>query len=236
MRGPADPRRGRHGFPRLPDMTLFAIAVLVPALLALALFALARTAGRRGRPLASGCCALLSLCCVLCTVIVVVAGLALLSWTRLTHESHAADLAFTRVAERSYDVDVAFADGRHETLRLSGDEWQVDARVIKWMPFANLLGFDTVYRLERLSGRYRDVDDERTQPRTVHRLHDADAVDVWSLVRVAGSRLPWVDARYGSAVYLPMRDGATFTVTVGQAGLVARPANEAARDAVAGWH
>ena len=39
--------------------------------------------------------------------------------------------------------------------------------------------------------------------------------------------MPWADALYGSAVYVPMSDGARYQVVVSQSGLVARPLNEA---------
>jgi hypothetical protein len=47
--------------------------------------------------------------------------------------------------------------------------------------------------------------------------------------------LPFVDAVFGNAVYLPMADGARYQVTLGQSGLIARPLNESARDATKGW-
>ena len=111
---------------------------------------------------------------------------------------------------------ITFADGRVERLPMRGDEWQVDARVLKWRPLANVMGFDTTH--------------------TVHRLHPDDQLDVWTLVRAAQAHVPWVDALYGSAVYLPMADQASFDVSVGAGGLVARQRNDQARKAIGGWH
>jgi hypothetical protein len=45
-----------------------------------------------------------------------------------------------------------------------------------------------------------------------------------------------VDALYGSATYLPMVDGALYEIKVSQSGLLARPLNQAAREAVGSWH
>ena len=50
------------------------------------------------------------------------------------------------------------------------------------------------------------------------------------------SWLPGVDALYGSAVYVPMADGAAFAVMVTQSGLIVRPLGSAAQHAVGGWH
>jgi len=116
-----------------------------------------------------------------------------------------------------------------------GDEWQIDARVLKWRAIGNLLGFDTVYRLERLSGRYGDIQSERSAPRTVHELAQDPGVDFWSVARRYHEYLPLADALYGSATYVPMAEGAEYVVTVSASGLVVRPANDAARKAVGDW-
>jgi len=99
-----------------------------------------------------------------------------------------------------------------------------------------LIGFDTVYRLERLSGRYASVAAERSSPRSVHDLaDDTTPVDIWSFVRQYHQYIPFADALYGSAVYVPMSEGAEYAVTVSASGLVVRPGNDAARKAVGGW-
>jgi hypothetical protein len=215
-------------------MTALVVAVGLAALVSLGALGATFRCARRGRPLLTTFASLVFLAAVLAALAIALAGMSLLSWTRLTHEAPAATLDFRAQGPRAFDVGVAYADGRRERFVLDGDEWQVDARILKWRPFATLIGFDTVYRLERIAGRYADIDAERTAAHTVWRLHPDDRVDLWSLLRAA--QLPWVDARYGSAVFLPMADSARFEVSVGPAGLVARPRNDAARAAVAGWH
>ena len=108
--------------------------------------------------------------------------------------------------------------------------------MLKWSGIGTLLGFDTVYRLERLSGRYGSVAAERSSPRSVHDLaEDTTPLDLWSLVRQHHQYIPFADALYGSAVYVPMSEGAEYAVTVSASGLVVRPGNDAARKAVGGW-
>jgi hypothetical protein len=107
--------------------------------------------------------------------------------------------------------------------------------VLKWRAIGNLLGFDTVYRLERLSGRYGDIAQERSAPRTVHALAEEPGMDLWTLTRRYHQYVPLADALYGSAAYVPMAEGAEYAVTVSASGLVVRPANDAARQAVGGW-
>ena len=158
------------------------------------------------------------------------------TYQQLTAETPAGELQFAKVAAHKYNGVLTYPDGEVAYFPLSGDEWQVDARILKWTPIANLMGFDTAFRLERISGRYASIDDERSQPRTVYELHPPAAIDLWQLVHSYHRWLPWFDALYGSATYLPMADGALYDIKASPSGLVARPLNQAARNAVGSWH
>jgi hypothetical protein len=159
----------------------------------------------------------------------------LYTYARLTHEQQAARVSIRQLGERQYvlTVETRRAPPRH--FQVNGDEWQIDARVLKWRALGNMLGFDTVYRFERLSGRYADVTQERGAKRTVHPLAEDPGLDLWSLIRKHHDYVPLADALYGSAVYVPMAEGAEYMVTVSTSGLVVRPGNDAARKAVGGW-
>jgi membrane protein implicated in regulation of membrane protease activity len=171
-------------------------------------------------------------------LIVTAAGLVtanLYTYARLTHEQEAARVTTRQLDERRFAVTVQARGRPPRHYRVQGDEWQIDARVLKWRAVGNLLGFDTVYRLERLSGRYGDVQSERSAPRTVHELAQDPGIDFWRLARRYHEYLPLADALYGSATYVPMAEGAEYVVTVSTSGLVVRPANDAARKAVGAW-
>ena len=163
-------------------------------------------------------------------------ALNLYTYQRLTGEQPVAEVRFEEVAPQKFQTYVIEPDNQAQVFVLRGDEWQLDARILKWHGVAILLGMDTVYRLDRLAGRYRSVHQERNALRTVHSLGRERGLDIWELANKHGHRLPWVDAVYGSATYLPMADDARFAVTASVSGLVARPLNESARRAVERWH
>ena len=165
----------------------------------------------------------------------VLLAMNLYTYARLTHEQEAARVSIRQLGRQHYAVSVAAKDAAPRHYELRGDEWQIDARVLKWRPIGNLLGFDTVYRLERLSGRYGDIAAERTAPRTIHALSEEKGLDFWTVLRRYHDYVPLADALYGSATYVPMAEGAEYRVTVSQSGLVVRPGNDAARKAVGGW-
>jgi hypothetical protein len=172
---------------------------------------------------------------LLVAAIVVLVAANLYTYARLTHEQEAARVSMRQLGERRYVLSVQRKGEPPRHFELRGDEWQMDARVLKWRAMGNLLGFDTLYRLERLSGRYGSVAAERAGPRTVHDLSEETSLDLWSLVRRHHAYVPFADALYGSAVYVPMSEGAEYTVSVSASGLVVRPGNDTARKAVGGW-
>jgi hypothetical protein len=162
--------------------------------------------------------------------------LDLRTYQRLSNESAVGELDLSRVAPHQYDAVLTYPNGTVAVFFLRGDEWQVDGRILKWQGSVNLLGFDAAFRLDRISGRYTNIEDERGQPRTVYQLRPPDTIDLWDLARRYHRWLPWVDALYGSATFLPMADKGSYEISASQTGLIARPLNEAARNAVSGWH
>lgn len=179
-----------------------------------------------------------------CIGLVLVAGalaLAAAGWDlhryqALTAESPVATLAFTRLAPQQYRVAVVDVTGTERLFNLYGDLWQLDVRVIKWHPRLASLGVRPGYQLERLSGRYLALEQEQQSPRSVHGLSAAPVgVDIWQWLRRHDRLSGLVDARYGSASYLPMADKAKFSVTMGPSGLIARADNAPARIAVESW-
>lgn len=186
--------------------------------------------------IASGTLLLLSSALVLSLgVAAALAAASLRTYNRLTHEQEAARVALRQLAPQRYWVSVRPKGAPPQSFEVLGDEWQIDARLLKWRPVAAIAGFDTVYRLERLSGRYADLAQEREAKRTVHGLAERTPVDFWTMLRKVHEYLPLADALYGSAAFVPMAEGAEYVVTVSGSGLVVRPANDAARKAVGAW-
>ena len=152
-----------------------------------------------------------------------------------THEQTVATIDFKALGPQYFHARLETAGGHVIQTDLHGDEWQLDARVIKWRGFAMLLGLQTRYRLDRLSGRYRDIGQERSAVHSAVSLAPDTWMDSWPLLQRYQRWLPWEDASYGSATYLPMADGAEYRVSLSPTGLLARPENAAAQQAVAQW-
>lgn len=172
------------------------------------------------------------------------------TYSRLTYERPVASLSVRQLAPQYFEATVtqpATDDlpARTAVYPINGDEWRMEAQVLKWKPWANVLGLDSQYRLDRLSGRYQNIEQERTGARSVHALYQEQpgaiagvqtpwSVNAWDMARKYRRYVDAVDTLYGSAAYMPMADGGTYEVWITQSGLIARPTNEAARAASAG--
>lgn len=174
--------------------------------------------------------------------VVVFAGLNIQTYKRLTYERPVAVVKFAAVPEQAgaYTADVTFSDGTRLTQAdgsqpvFRGDEWQIGARVIKFKPMANILGYDSVYRLEHMRSTLSTQfsSDAVTEGKIdgVRIITTEPGIDVSKLADTYGSRFG-IDSEYGSATYQPMGDGYEYEISITQDALIARP-TEATRIAI----
>ncbi|MBS0487435.1 MAG: hypothetical protein JSS13_08840 [Proteobacteria bacterium] len=216
---------------------LFAAAVLA-ALIALAQAFAVRRHWRARRRFACAHRGAWFLVFVLLALLLCGLGLALRSYSLLSAEAPVAGVQSRQLGPQWFGVRVDFPDGTHRSADLHGDEWQLDARVIKWAPRAIALGAKPLFRVDRLSGRYRDATQAGATLPTVVVLGANHVVDLWRLKQDFPRWLPWIDADYGSAAFLPLVDGGMYKVTISPlGGLVARPADAATAEKLkaSGW-
>lgn len=140
----------------------------------------------------------------------------------LTQEEVALTVTTVPTGPRAFQAFLEFPDGRDTTVHVQGDQLLVDAHILKWHYVGNVIGYRTQYELDRLTGRYVDLEAERTLPRTVHSLKVEKPFDLFELAR----RHVWmrflVDTEYGSATYIEVKRPARFEIRVSTTGLLVR--------------
>ena len=149
-------------------------------------------------------------------------GLGVHGYRALTHEEIAARVEVRPTTAQRFTATFRFADGHTASFDLAGDEIYVDAQILKWQPWANVLGLHTGYELSRVAGRYRTLDQERTAPRTVHTLGLQRTVDLFELRRRYAQLARVVDADYGSASFVPADTPKSLELRVSTSGLLFR--------------
>lgn len=164
------------------------------------------------------------------------AGVLLRNYSWLLEDVPAATISLKQLAPQRYQATLVTEGDEPREFTLLGDEWQLDARVVRWTLPGQLAGLPPVYHFERLSGRYGDPKQELSAERSVHDLRED--WDFWAFRERWLAGLPIADARWGSAAYLPMLDGATYQVYLSpRGGLVAKPADAVTERLLdeAGW-
>ena len=149
-------------------------------------------------------------------------GVSTQGYRALTREEVAATITTVPTGPGAFQAFVEFADGRDTTLHVMGDQVLVDADILKWRPLANVIGVHTWYELDRLSGRYVDIEDERARPRTVHSLKTEKRADLFQLAQRYTLLALLVDTEYGSATYVDVSRPARFEIRVSTTGLLVR--------------
>ncbi len=194
-------------------------------LLAVVLMIIAASAWRNRRRLSSSvgflaAALLLSLGMLLGAITVGIRG-----YRAFTQEALAATIKTDPIGPHHFRATVTLPDSSLHMFDLSGDAVYVDAHVLKWRPIGTLLGLETVYELDRISGRYQSLSDEQKQERTVYSLAQKKPFDAFDLARRYWVLRPFVDAEYGSATFIGATapGGATYEVRVSTTGLLVRP-------------
>ena len=208
---------------RLPT-TLLVILTGVVLLFALAQLLAARHHARERRHFAAAGHALLLVLLLVLGTFLGGMAMSLRGYRFLSEEEPVVQIDARILSPQRWTLTLTWPDGATRNLMLAGDDFQVDAIVLKWKLPALLAGLPPLYRLDRVSGRYDDAEQETHAPRTVIDFSQAGAGDLIDLKKRAPRWFPEVDTVFGSAAFLPLVDGGHYNVSLMRTGaLVARP-------------
>ena len=176
----------------------------------------------RARPLGLLVHTLTGLVLLMSGVAISLIGLGVHGYRALTHEQVAAHIRIEPLGAQHFRAHFTLPDGSRKAFELRGDALYVDAHVLKWKPVANLLGLHTAYELDRVSGRYVSLDQERTAERTVHSLRLDRPVDLFTLRERFGWLSGLLDTDYGSASFKAVNGASEMELRVSTTGLLLR--------------
>jgi len=156
-------------------------------------------------------------------------SVGMMGYRALTREDVAARIVVKPAGRQRFIATFHFPDGREATYELAGDEIYVDAHILKWHPYANMIGLHTAYEIDRVAGRFHAIKDEREAARTVHALARDKPVDLYALRQRHAFLAPAFDAEYGSATFVPVTRRAELELRVSTTGLLMRETKSASK-------
>lgn len=135
---------------------------------------------------------------------------------------HASRVANASTPALSVELTLYDQQGRatsDKTYLVQGDEWMVQADIVKVSGALTVIGLHSGYKLTRLEGRFDDSDMDRNAKHSVVTLNGGDD-NFFAMTRALNPILaPFIDASYGSAVF---NGAGNFNIYVSQTGLWAK--------------
>ena len=201
-------------------MTLWVVSVTF-ALMALVLFNYAFKEFSKGKVFGGISRIFVGLILLFLGLLATFLSLGVRGYQAFTNEQLAATVTIQKISEQRFSALFVFPKGEQQSFNLAGDEILVDAHILKWHPWATMLGLRTVYKLDRISGRYTSIDDEQTETRTVYSLGLDNPANLLELSKRINLK-SFMDAEYGSATFLPITNQASYEIRVSTTGLLIR--------------
>jgi hypothetical protein len=211
----------------------------------------------RGRPVKGGRGVIFGAVPLAVAAIVALMGLNLQTYQRLALDRQwVGTLLFQETGENTYRMvftspvgeqtiacDAPAREGEARPFEdVRGDQWLMRARVIRWKPWATVLGLNAQYRLDSIDGTWEDQQVRRTVLPTVVDLRPVrrTGVDFLPTAQFVSRYAPLIDVSSGpvagEAAFWPMADGAQYKVCLtAQGDLRVEAENAAAVDAVNEW-
>lgn len=166
-------------------------------------------------------------------------GLALLSvmlslniatYKPLSEGQVLAHISFSETAPQRYQALIMeTGKGQETSYELRGDMWQIGAHSLKIAMLSK-----PYYQLNSLQARYYALEQETNLGEKPFALQNSTAgLDIWRIF--AGKKAAIVNASKQTTSFLPIADGAVYTVTVAKKGLLIKPSNDAAKSVMDEW-
>lgn len=171
---------------------------------------------------------LMMLLVVICSAL----GYELLTFNKANEGEVIATLTFSKIGKQDFNVELVDVNDKFKNYNILGDQWQLDVKLVSLQGLGEI-GLPS-YKMDRISGRYLTLEQEKHDQRTVYELSSNKSPGIWESIQEY-EWLPFVRANYGSAAFMPMEDGAIYQVKLFQNGLKAIAVNSQAKEASESW-
>ena len=146
-----------------------------------------------------------------------------------------ATVSIKQNAYQDYALEFTLAESNSkQSYSIYGDEWRLDARMVFWHSWLPNWLFKPLYQLDRVEGRYAHIQDQLSKTQSVYSIQGSNVeTGFWSFAQKG--LVPGLQLQQGAGIYVPMKDGAIYTVYVEETALRVRAGNEIAQNVLKSW-
>lgn len=158
------------------------------------------------------------------------------TYTSIVGDQSVLTLSFSKKEGNHYSIEIQESSGTPYMADIVGQQWQLNARMLKWSPIMSAIGFKTGYKLESIQGRFIELQMDRLaggQPPFV--FAEPAVIDTWATLQMHPWILSSVQAYTSTPGFVPAADGAIYDVVLSGTHLSVLPLNDAAKSALASW-
>jgi len=164
--------------------------------------------------------------------------LDLSSYQQLSQQQDLFEVSINKIKNQQFELILEKkTSGVKHRYVLEGDQWQLDYRLIRLTASAFLLSSNHFFKFTRLSNRYSSSEDQLSQRQIIFELEELAVYqpDLWSFLYSNQRYLPFIDTVFGGSVFVPLEDGAIYTIRTGFAGITVKALNDQANTAIINW-
>jgi hypothetical protein len=147
---------------------------------------------------------------------------ATLGYKAVNQEAKVATINIVPKQYQQFQAEITWENGSKQVYAINGDEFYIDAKVLKWKDWVSFLGVKTWYEFDRIGGRYTGIEDEKTKPRSLYQLSMQKDLDLYYLRKQYTTLSFLVDAEYGSAAFFLANIPKKIDLFVARSGLMVR--------------
>jgi hypothetical protein len=171
-------------------------------------------------------------------MIVGLIGLNLQTYTQLSKERLAGQVTLKKVSDYNYTATVDLADetgklrGQPHDFQVTGQRIHIEGPVVKFKPWANVIGMDSLFRVAEVYGSYVNPNCSNKYPSRRETTDECVGGDFFGCLGTSWKLLNLADFSHTSASGQLMADGAVYDIYASQDAfeLKPSPSNKVAMD------
>ena len=141
------------------------------------------------------------------------------NYITFSKEEPIAIISFEKLQDQEYEAKLYIKDFEEGKIyKIYGDQWRLDAYFYKWKYYASLFGIESKYRLDRIEGRYKNIQEQNNKKKKSYQINK----------EIILNKTPTFinnflfDIEYGSSVFKDIEINKIYTIYKNNTGFLIR--------------